>query len=211
MSSFASVKGPSTTVRFAPEYLTRHPLELACSPEASSRTPAFCSSSWYFAIFARIGSCGMTPASESFVAFTMIMNRMTLCSFLALRRLRAHALLLLPELGPECGTEVLGLEHLANLDLGAVPEGRPLDPLDGFCFRLHLPQPEAGDQLLRFGEGSVGHGSLPAGELHARALRARRSEEHTSELQSQSNLVCRLLLEKKKKKKIKIKCSVIKK
>src|SRR2546427_12775244 len=29
---------------------------------------------------------------------------------------------------------------------------------------------------------------------------ASRSEEHTSELQSQSNLVCRLLLEKKKKK-----------
>src|SRR5688572_31413070 len=29
----------------------------------------------------------------------------------------------------------------------------------------------------------------------------RRSEEHTSELQSQSNLVCRLLLEKKKNKK----------
>src|SRR5688572_31437079 len=28
----------------------------------------------------------------------------------------------------------------------------------------------------------------------------RRSEEHTSELQSQSNLVCRLLLEKKKRK-----------
>src|SRR2546427_7576899 len=32
------------------------------------------------------------------------------------------------------------------------------------------------------------------------ALRRSRSEEHTSELQSQSNLVCRLLLEKKKKK-----------
>src|SRR3989475_2204375 len=30
----------------------------------------------------------------------------------------------------------------------------------------------------------------------------RRSEEHTSELQSQSNLVCRLLLEKKKKQKV---------
>src|SRR2546430_9905367 len=30
---------------------------------------------------------------------------------------------------------------------------------------------------------------------------AMRSEEHTSELQSQSNLVCRLLLEKKKKRK----------
>src|SRR2546430_12619788 len=34
--------------------------------------------------------------------------------------------------------------------------------------------------------------------FYARSLR---SEEHTSELQSQSNLVCRLLLEKKKKKK----------
>src|SRR2546430_14576888 len=31
-----------------------------------------------------------------------------------------------------------------------------------------------------------------------RSLRIGRSEEHTSELQSQSNLVCRLLLEKKK-------------
>src|SRR2546430_17440620 len=31
------------------------------------------------------------------------------------------------------------------------------------------------------------------------AVSARRSEEHTSELQSQSNLVCRLLLEKKNK------------
>src|SRR2546430_5483171 len=30
------------------------------------------------------------------------------------------------------------------------------------------------------------------------AVRLARSEEHTSELQSQSNLVCRLLLEKKK-------------
>src|SRR2546427_5674632 len=36
---------------------------------------------------------------------------------------------------------------------------------------------------------------------NARIIRQGRSEEHTSELQSQSNLVCRLLLEKKKKKK----------
>src|SRR2546430_7671277 len=34
--------------------------------------------------------------------------------------------------------------------------------------------------------------------LQVLELRMRRSEEHTSELQSQSNLVCRLLLEKKK-------------
>src|SRR2546430_5376797 len=39
------------------------------------------------------------------------------------------------------------------------------------------------------------------GALYARqfAVLEARSEEHTSELQSQSNLVCRLLLEKKKK------------
>src|SRR2546427_6532886 len=36
---------------------------------------------------------------------------------------------------------------------------------------------------------------------HGQDEAAERSEEHTSELQSQSNLVCRLLLEKKKKKK----------
>src|SRR2546430_12782334 len=37
------------------------------------------------------------------------------------------------------------------------------------------------------------------GHLVAPGFREDRSEEHTSELQSQSNLVCRLLLEKKKK------------
>src|SRR2546427_7894286 len=66
--------------------------------------------------------------------------------------------------------------------------------------------------------GGPGLGVLPARALSSQARRpeargdelqhprhrthpgARRSEEHTSELQSQSNLVCRLLLEKKKTK-----------
>src|SRR5688572_31279144 len=57
-------------------------------------------------------------------------------------------------------------------------------------FRSHLRR-RAGER------GRKGH---PVGELRQlhRAERIR-SEEHTSELQSQSNLVCRLLLEKKKK------------
>src|SRR5439155_1850882 len=38
-------------------------------------------------------------------------------------------------------------------------------------------------------------------EASQRRRRRRRSEEHTSELQSRGHLVCRLLLEKKKKKK----------
>src|SRR2546427_4668503 len=45
--------------------------------------------------------------------------------------------------------------------------------------------------------------STPApGSARKTCPRSSRSEEHTSELQSQSNLVCRLLLEKKKKKDI---------
>src|SRR2546427_7957360 len=46
------------------------------------------------------------------------------------------------------------------------------------------------------------HDSAPSSELPRQPLGAQgtgRSEEHTSELQSQSNLVCRLLLEKKKR------------
>src|SRR2546427_10907102 len=49
------------------------------------------------------------------------------------------------------------------------------------------PLPDAAERLLLVSE------LQPLGGV--------RSEEHTSELQSQSNLVCRLLLEKKKKKK----------
>src|SRR2546430_2939471 len=42
------------------------------------------------------------------------------------------------------------------------------------------------------------HRSAPRRAFRAGSTPRRRSEEHTSELQSQSNLVCRLLLEKKK-------------
>src|SRR2546421_6848804 len=45
--------------------------------------------------------------------------------------------------------------------------------------------------------GTYRAGCLPRGSIRL----SRRSEEHTSELQSRSDLVCRLLLEKKKKKK----------
>src|SRR5690606_40681697 len=57
---------------------------------------------------------------------------------------------------------------------------------------------------LRPDSGRVG-GALAFGDLllfHSGGLDAiERSEEHTSELQSRENLVCRLLLEKKKKEK----------
>src|SRR2546430_13066635 len=46
--------------------------------------------------------------------------------------------------------------------------------------------------------GQLGMVGQPVPDLGVRAgVATQRSEEHTSELQSQSNLVCRLLLEKK--------------
>src|SRR2546427_4676442 len=54
-----------------------------------------------------------------------------------------------------------------------------------------------GDALRQLVLGGLGMARLAAFQVQADI--AARSEEHTSELQSQSNLVCRLLLEKKKK------------
>src|SRR2546430_8457784 len=48
------------------------------------------------------------------------------------------------------------------------------------------------------GAGGVGWTIFPGSPVRDE-LEVERSEEHTSELQSQSNLVCRLLLEKKNK------------
>src|SRR5205807_4256719 len=64
-------------------------------------------------------------------------------------------------------------------------------------FRSELEQ--AGADILDIGGESTRPGADPisAEEERARVLPVR-SEEHTSELQSPCNLVCRLLLEKKK-------------
>src|SRR3989442_8143962 len=51
-----------------------------------------------------------------------------------------------------------------------------------------------------FGFFVSGLASLESFAFAAHAAAAHRSEEHTSELQSRPHLVCRLLLEKKKKK-----------
>src|SRR2546430_7675567 len=61
------------------------------------------------------------------------------------------------------------------------------------------PAPGAQVRLLRLASAAARGGLSRQGRA---AARPHRSEEHTSELQSQSNLVCRLLLEKKKKNKV---------
>src|SRR2546426_4929194 len=67
---------------------------------------------------------------------------------------------------------------------------------------LHRPfffehRNQAGEERL-FGQ------ARPRRVLARRVIHGERSEEHTSELQSPCNLVCRLLLEKKKKKKCRL-------
>src|SRR5688572_32752766 len=63
------------------------------------------------------------------------------------------------------------------------------------------PQPLQSRGTLRLRRTLPAHGPPePVGIPHAARAMTQRSEEHTSELQSQSNLVCRLLLEKKKTK-----------
>src|SRR2546422_3215635 len=58
-------------------------------------------------------------------------------------------------------------------------------------------------------EDLVEGGDAPAGAMRFLEVGERRSEEHTSELQSRLHLVCRLLLEKKKKKKCRSNIDII--
>src|SRR5438067_3285556 len=64
--------------------------------------------------------------------------------------------------------------------------------------RRHLPRPVA--PRLEYGGGvTAGYSSGCVSASTTRSATCERSEEHTSELQSRFDLVCRLLLEKKKK------------
>src|SRR5437763_14975711 len=87
--------------------------------------------------------------------------------------------------------------YAAPRDLLSFPTRRSSDLLDAF---LHLR-----GELARRRENQCTH-RMPRGRSRSigvarKALQNRRSEEHTSELQSPMYLVCRLLLEKKKKNK----------
>src|SRR5688572_28438919 len=77
------------------------------------------------------------------------------------------------------------------------------------CRALAVGRPPLGRRLLgppclpsdHASGGGAGSEAFAVAATGPGKATAKRSEEHTSELQSQSNLVCRLLLEKKKKKK----------
>src|SRR2546427_3382553 len=67
--------------------------------------------------------------------------------------------------------------------------------------QVYVMAADGTDQQLfaPFDYGVTGSSNAPDWSPDGQSVAFHRSEEHTSELQSQSNLVCRLLLEKKKK------------
>src|SRR6266498_1736565 len=77
------------------------------------------------------------------------------------------------------------------------------DTLDAALKVVQGPENDPNDESVGLGGHPNGEGvvELDACCMHGPTRRAGRSEEHTSELQSRPHLVCRLLLEKKKKKK----------
>src|SRR5690606_42094340 len=83
-----------------------------------------------------------------------------------------------------CRSGLGRVDHLGAL-AAADLEGLGLVGVEGEHHGLVEAQPALGDQRGKEGDLTLGRG----GE-------ACRSEEHTSELQSRENLVCRLLLEK---------------
>src|SRR5690242_20894070 len=70
-----------------------------------------------------------------------------------------------------------------------------------YTLSLHDALPIYSSAWRRHGDGGCRAGSTSTVRVTPSRRRTTRSEEHTSELQSHVNLVCRLLLEKKKKKK----------
>src|SRR5260370_27083534 len=63
------------------------------------------------------------------------------------------------------------------------------------CLEIRLPRPNVED-IHHLGHDAIACRAIE--KAHARERAEVRSEEHTSELQSHLNLVCRLLLEKKR-------------
>src|SRR5690606_22696974 len=110
----------------------------------------------------------------------------------------------LPGSGPARGPAGLGGKGGPSMSILVNRETRVLvQGITGREGRFHTAQMKAyGTQVVggvRAGKGGQEVEGVPVFDSVRQARAETRSEEHTSELQSRENLVCRLLLEKKKK------------
>src|SRR5262245_1636076 len=94
---------------------------------------------------ARTGTRGTADAPSALAGLALLLD------------LLAQPRFLRAQLGRELGAEVLGLEHGPDLQrrLRAGRVRAAFRPLDRLLQRLHLPDPEAGDELLGLGERPV--------------------------------------------------------
>src|SRR5690606_40158169 len=90
-------------------------------------------------------------------------------------------------------------------DLHSFPTRRSSDLTDNASISFQMQEPPLSaapvqpGEVVDQGESASAHDSTSnALDDEVREVSSSRSEEHTSELQSRENLVCRLLLEKKK-------------
>src|SRR2546430_9327135 len=93
------------------------------------------------------------------------------------------------DLGAIGARNVAGFFHRIDIGVQRVAVAQEAGQAGVMCAKDVTPVVDLGSQYVILPRVGVGTGNRDR-------LRAR-SEEHTSELQSQSNLVCRLLLEKK--------------
>src|SRR4026207_1099726 len=70
--------------------------------------------------------------------------------------LLTNSIFLLSQFWRELVAEVGCFKHLTNLNFFIIIERSALQPLDRLFFRLHLPEPEAGNELLCFRERTIG-------------------------------------------------------
>src|SRR5690606_40553849 len=90
--------------------------------------------------------------------------------------------------------------HLALSDISEQSLEGTVERLAGYPVRIstHLVDVSDRDAVYRYADDTVSeHGKVNI-IMNNAGVGLGRSEEHTSELQSRENLVCRLLLEKKK-------------
>src|SRR2546426_2521428 len=101
-------------------------------------------------------------------------------------------------LGSAVFVEAFGYHHRIGLNTWESKDGQPPAPGTTGLYHFAINYPTRRD-LARASKRLLDHGwSIDGSADHTSH---ERSEEHTSELQSPCNLVCRLLLEKKKKNK----------
>src|SRR6266436_9765113 len=144
------------------------------------------------------GQGGRGKGSQVLAAVTRSPGEMVVGDVSGPGHARAGHVIVRPERVGICGSDF----HLFSGDVGALSGSRDYYPrIQGHEVSAIVEDP--GDSATASGERVAVWPLLPCGRCYpcriGRPNVCPRSEEHTSELQSRLHLVCRLLLEKKKK------------